>query len=92
MQLYTGPLSWLSPAQAKGDTNGSGSVNASDLLAFKNAYNTTSAGSPHGTAKGQYNCACDFNHDLRVNASDLLIMKNNYNKTGLPGPCPRNCP
>jgi len=92
MNFATGPLPWLAPAQAKGDATGDGKVNAFDLLALKKAYNTNSATSPHGTAQGQYNCACDFTHDGKVNAFDLLKMKTNYNASGLPNcpstPCP----
>jgi len=89
--VLEGPLTfdyccWLCPGQALGDTNGSGNINAMDLLAVKNAWLTNSAGSPHGTLKGQYNCCADFNHSLNVNAFDLLIVKNNWLKSGL-GTC-----
>jgi hypothetical protein len=92
MTFYTGPPPWLSPAQAWGDATGDGNVNAFDLLALKKAYNTATGTHPHGTAQGQYNCACDYTHDGNVNAFDLLAMKKHYNATGMKAcpstPCP----
>lgn len=91
VQVWTGPLSWISPAQAKGDATGDGTVNTQDLLRLRASWLKTTA-DPHGIANGQYNCAADFNHTGSVNTQDLLILRQNWLKAGLPGPCPRNCP
>lgn len=90
MQLYTGPLAWLSPSQPKGDANADNIVDGFDVLAVKKSWNKTPA-DPHGTANGQFNCACDFNHDGIVDGFDVLIIKQNWNKGGW-GTCPSNCP
>jgi len=91
MQFYTGPLSWLSPAQAWGDATGDGACNTQDLLKLRQAWLTTSTGSPHGTLTGQYNCNADFNRNGSVNTQDLLILRQKWQMTGM-ATCPLNCP
>ena len=77
-----GPACWLCPRQPFGDATGDGQTNLSDLLAMKKAWLTTSAGSPHGTGTGQYNCCADFTQDGSVNLSDLLRLKQNWLTVG----------
>lgn len=83
MQFYTGPLAWLSGAQAWGDATGDGACNTQDLIKLRQAWLQTSAGSPHGTATGQYNCAADFTRDGSVNTQDLLRLRQKWLLTGM---------
>jgi hypothetical protein len=71
---------WNCNGQPSGDCNGSGKVDITDYFLFKKAYGTASATHPHGTGVGQYNCCCDFNHDLKVNITDYFTFKKNYGK------------
>jgi hypothetical protein len=77
-----GPACWACPRQPYGDATGEGSTNTQDLLALKKAWLTTSAGSPHGTGTGQYNCCADFTQDGAVNTQDLLRLKQNWLTSG----------
>jgi hypothetical protein len=86
----TGPAAWRGASQAKGDTNGDGMVELTDLLNLRKSWNKAT-GDAHGTGNGQYNCACDFNRDGIVELSDLLILRQNWNAAGL-ATCPSNCP
>jgi hypothetical protein len=86
------PPCWSCPGQPLGDTNGSGTINATDYFNFKKSYGTGSATHPHGTGAGQYNCCCDFNKDLKVNATDYFTFKKNYGKTGLGTCADISCP
>jgi hypothetical protein len=87
----TNPPCWVCPGQSKGDANGDGFVNSTDILVLKKAWNTSSAG-PHGTGLGQYNCCADFNYDGSVGTSDLLLLKQNWLKSGF-GTCSNiSCP
>jgi hypothetical protein len=86
------PPCWACPAQPVGDTNGSGSITAADLLAVKNAFGTNSTSFPHGTGVGQYNCCADFNHSNSVTAADLLILKQHFGQTGLGTCADKSCP
>lgn len=77
---------WDCPGQPFGDATGDGKVTAFDLLALRKAWLTTSAGSPHGTGVGEYNCCADFTHDGKVTAFDLLKLRQNWLEIGL-GTC-----
>lgn len=88
----TTPACWACPAQPVGDTNGSGSITAADLLAVKNAFGTNSTSFPHGTGVGQFNCCADFNHSNSVTAADLLILKNHFGQSGLGTCADKSCP
>jgi len=57
-----------------GDVNGDGSVDASDLSDFSEAYGSESGDS-------NWNLYCDFNSDHKVDASDLFDLGKNYGKT-----------
>jgi hypothetical protein len=86
-----GPAAWRGDSQSKGDATGDGSCNINDLLRLRASWLKTSAGSPHGTGPGQYNCAADFTRDGSVNINDLLRLRQNWLKTGMVA-CPANCP
>jgi hypothetical protein len=83
---------WICPAQEFGDASGDGKVTVLDLAALRKAWQTTSAGYPHGTGIGQYNCCADFNHDLKVTVLDLAKLRINWQSSGL-GTCTNKyCP
>ncbi len=75
----TEPPCWSCPGQPFGDTNGDGNVNFADLINLKKAFNTTSAGSPHGTDAGEYNCCVDFDHSGAINFAELIKLKQYFN-------------
>ncbi len=86
------PLSWLSPAQAKGDATGDGKCTVLDLARVRASWGKTTA-DPHGTGAGQYNCAADFNRSGSVTVLDLAILRANWGKLDwAAAACPRNCP
>lgn len=87
-----GPACWNCPGQPSGDATGDGNVNIFDLLALRSAYGTTSAGSPHGTGPGQYNCCADFGQNGSINIFDLLTLRANYGTTGLGACSDKSCP
>jgi hypothetical protein len=63
----------------RGDANGDGVVNFSDLLVFAQNYNTTGKNFTQG----------DFNYDGQVNFNDLLILAQNYGQQlALPAAAP----
>ena len=81
-----GPKCWLCDGQDLGNANGDVAINFLDLIALKKAIFTTSAGSPHGTGQGEYNCCCDFTRDGAVNFLDLIRLKQNIFTSGY-APC-----
>jgi len=74
---------WECSGQYHGDATGDGAVTSVDLLDVKSAWQTTSAGSPHGMGNGEYNCRADFNRDGKVTSADLLILRRNWQAQGL---------
>ncbi len=90
--ISIGPPCWSCSAQPFGDTNGDGKVDFADLINLKKAFNTTSAGSPHGTGPGEYNCCADFDHSGAINFAELIIIKKNWILINHPPCADISCP
>ena len=72
-ELIINSVNWLLP-HAHGDVNGDGSVDASDLSEWAEAYGSD-------PSKPNWNRNCDFNRDCKVDAFDLFDLGKNYGKT-----------
>ncbi len=92
VELTLLPSCWSCPGQPFGDTNGDGYVNFGDLINLKKAFNTSSAGNPHGTGAGEYNCCVDFDHNGLINFSELITLKEDFNTSGYGTCADISCP